>query len=152
MSNTKCDGVKLVNYKISFVKEDLEAVLFDGQEIVDDGNDCGTSLEVWKTAEFVQVLAREPQRRPGKWIENQYPPADSGHRVDKHNHPEVHGKYYNGLPEEDKKYLRFYQEVLASYERESTNYAEAQAQALKSINQTLKEMKKVGKGIQDGIG
>jgi hypothetical protein len=138
----ECEGVQLISYKISFVKENLEAVLLrDGEDIIDDASDCGTSFEVWKTAEFVQTLHEKnpptPGKRPSKWIKNSYPPVR--YRTDEHGNPAAEGLYYNGIPEEDKKFLRFYHEVLANYQRESTNYQESQAKALQSIEQTLKE-------------
>ena len=138
----ECERVHLNSYKISFVKENLEAVLLrDGEDIIDDASDCGTSFEVWKTAEFVQTLHEKnppsPGKRPGKWIKNSYPPAK--YRTDEHGNAAAEGLYYNGIPEEDKKFLRFFHEVLANYERESTNYQESQAKALQSIEQTLKD-------------
>lgn len=132
----ECQGVKLITYKISFVKKDLEAVLLkDGEEIVDDASDCGTSLEVWKTAEFVQTLHENPGKRPKKWLAKDYP--DKKYRTDQNGDQRDNGEYYTGIPEEDKKFLRFYQDVLATYERESTNYQEKQANALDGISSSL---------------
>lgn len=135
----QCESVKLISYKISFVKEGLETVLLrDGEDIVSDASDCGTSFEVWKTAQFMQELQERPRPIPGAWKEGDeiiYPPEK--YRTDC-PHSGIR-ECYNGLPEDDKKFLRFYQETLATYERETTNYQEEQADALKSIARQIRE-------------
>ncbi len=127
-----CEAVKLVDYKISFVKDGLEAVLFHGEDMVTEAQlECDTSFEVWKTAEFIQDLSKNPRAIPPIWKkdgEPVYPPKEF--RADGN---------YNGLPEDDKKYLRFYQDTLATYQRDKANYERDQASALESINRTLLE-------------
>lgn len=109
----QCETVRMIHYKIAFIKEDLEAILWDEQVVVSSETfDCGgTSFEVWKTAEFFQRL---PQPIPNGWktgSEVNYPPA-SFLCKDGEN-----GYKYTGIPDQDKKYLRFFQEEEATYER-----------------------------------
>ena len=109
MSDNNCETVRMIHYKIAFIKSDLEVILWEEQVVVSNETiECdGTSFEVWKTAEFFQRL---PLEIPAAWRKGEeicYPPSSFVEG----------GNYYTGIPDGDKKYLRFFQEEEATYER-----------------------------------
>jgi hypothetical protein len=129
------DVLKLVRYKILFIKRDLEAAFPEIEEVVSDPmDDC--DYAAWKVAEFIQRLSST--RVPSKWggskdgkQKPKYPPQatyNAGKEV----------WYVNGLPEDDKKYLRVYFEVLARYDREEFKYHEQQIKVLEEIRDRIK--------------
>lgn len=121
------DMLKLVRYKILFVKRDYEVVFKEVEELVPDNTD-GTSYTAWKIAEFIQGLRKEPI--PKKWLDKPkpYPPRD-GIASPPVDDPTM----INSLPEEDKKYLRVYYEVMERYTRERFRYEERQIEILEEI-------------------
>jgi len=101
--------LKLVRYKILFVKRGYEWAFPEQEELISDdfeGDDCG--FTAWKIAEFIQALGRVPI--PHKWKEKKYPKYLPDHKYE--------GEFIHWLAEEDKKYLRVYYQVLARYKRE----------------------------------
>jgi hypothetical protein len=123
------DMLKLVRYKILFIKRDYETAFPEVEEIVSDPmEDC--DYTAWKVAEFIQRLARKETRIPMKWG-TKYPKID-------HKPPYREGNFLLGFPEEDKKYLRVYFEVLARYEREAFKYQERQVEVLEEIRDNLR--------------
>jgi hypothetical protein len=119
------DMLKLVRYKILFVKRDLEVVLKeDTEELVHD-NIAESDYIGWKIAEFIQDLKNVDI--PKKWRDKKYP---------RHVKDEVASKI-SRLPEEDKKYLRVYYEVLDRYSRERFKYEEKQIDVLEEIRDKL---------------
>jgi hypothetical protein len=134
-TNLSDDMLKLVRYKILFVKRDYEHAFPEVEELVSD-NMTATAYTAWKIAEFVQNLGRGKTDIPGKWSDG-YP-----------NDKDKQGNYLykkdgklTGLPEDDKKYLRVYYEVLDRYVRESFKYEEDQIDVLKEIRDALREGK-----------
>ena len=137
--STDCETVRLIRYKIAFIKEGFEAILHEEQVVVSSETfDCdGTSFEVWKTAEFFQSLPRDVVAawKTGKEEDEnlvyKYPPDDylegddAGHYTGR----------YTGIPEEDKKYLRFFQEEEATYERRK----DTEVNVLRDIHKQMKE-------------
>lgn len=124
------DDLKLVRYKILFVKRDLEYA-FSEQEALVYENMNATGFTAWKTAEFIQQLAKRNTQVPGKWQQAgyDYPP----------NKPEYRdGDILLGLPDEDKKYLRVYYEVLEHYPREPLEYEDQQLRVLREIRDKMK--------------
>jgi hypothetical protein len=125
------DTLKLVRYKILFIKRDYEtAFLPEREELVSDSMDA-TGYTAWKIAEFIQRLAERETRVPGKWDgypENRNPPAL----------PYRAGDILLGLPEDDKKYLRVYFEVLDRYDREEAKYEQQEIDVLKQIRDRIK--------------
>jgi len=100
------DMLKLVRYKILFVKREYEHAFPEKEDLVSDNMD-GNAFTAWKVAEFIQELQskdREKTRVPKKWADKHYPGGD--YSAD---------SYLTGLPEGDKKYLRVYYEVLDRY-------------------------------------
>ena len=123
------EDLKLVRYKILFIKRDYEHAFEEQEELVyDDTSDAG--FTAWKVGQFIQDIEKEhpnKYRFPSKW--------------DKISNPQEHkdGAYLKGFPfpEDDKKYLRVYFEVLQRYPREPLRYQEEQLTILRDISQTL---------------
>jgi hypothetical protein len=117
--------LKLVRYKILFIKRDYEHAFQEVEELVSDSMD-ETAYTAWKIAEFIQRLAERKTRVPTKW--KKYPPEDKRYRD---------GNILLGFPENDKKYLRVYFEVLDRYDRESFRYEERQIEVLEEIRDRI---------------
>jgi len=119
------DMLKLVRYKILFVRREYEHAFPEQEDLVSDNMD-GSAFTAWKIAEFIQDLHRAATRIPIKWSDKNYPPKDF-----------IRGEYLNGIPHEDKKYLRVYYEVLERYPREKFKYEEQQIKVLEDIRDRL---------------
>jgi hypothetical protein len=119
------DMLKLVRYKVLFVKREYEHAFPEREDLVSDNLD-GSAFTAWKVAEFIQELGRGETSVPPRWREKGYP---SGEHV-------RDGKLM-GLKEEDKKYLRVYYEVLERYPREKFKYEEQQIRVLEEIRNAL---------------
>jgi hypothetical protein len=126
------DMLKLVRYKILFVKREFEYAFPEQEDLVPDDMD-GSAFTAWKIAEFIQDIAKQSTeegqeeiniRVPGKW--KNYPPEEFRD-----------GSYLLGLPHEDKKFLRVYYEVLDRYPREKFRYEEQQIEVLKEIRDKI---------------
>jgi hypothetical protein len=125
------DMLKLVRYKILFVKRDYETAFPEREELVFD-NMTGDAFAAWKVAEFIQRLGAEPV--PPKWIKKNYPKGRTYTAAQKAG---TASTTINTLDEDDKKYLRVYFEVLARYEREEARHAEDQIKVLEDIRDRL---------------
>ena len=97
------DCLKLVRYKILFIKRDLEYAFPEKEELVYDDID-GQAFTSWKIAEFIQDLQSDDPERgdrkykvPPRWHSKHYPP----------NKYQKNG-YLLGFPEEDKEFLRLF--------------------------------------------
>ena len=125
------DQLKLVRYKILFVKRDYEVAFPEREELVHD-NMTGDAFAAWKVAEFIQELNRRGTHVPSKWRDGdgklKYPPGKE------HTEKTDKGWVLLGLPEGDKKYLRVYYEVLERYVREEE---EDQVVVLRSIREAI---------------
>lgn len=130
------DMLKLVRYKILFVRREYEHAFPEQEDLVSDNMD-GSAFTAWKIAEFIQDLHRQVTRVPQKWRDKSYPPKEF-----------IKGEYLNGIPHEDKKYLRVYYEVLERYPREKFKYEEQQIRVLEDIRD---EVARLGGG-SDGSG
>lgn len=119
------DMLKLVRYKILFVRREYEYAFPEQEDLVSDNMD-GSAFTGWKIAEFIQDLHRQTTRVPLKWKDKSYPPRDF-----------IQDGYLNGIPHEDKKYLRVYYEVLERYPREKFKYEEQQIKVLEDIRDRL---------------
>lgn len=119
------DMLKLVRYKVLFVRREYEYAFPEQEDLVSDNMD-GSAFTAWKIAEFIQDLHRETTRVPLKWRDKNYPPRDF-----------INGDYLTGIPHEDKKYLRVYYEVLERYPREKFKYEEQQIKVLEDIRDRL---------------
>ena len=123
------DMLKLVRYKILFVKRDYEHAFQEREELVHD-NMTGDAFAAWKVAEFIQRLNREEV--PHKWLKKNYP-----RQFEDDERDGTKAAYISWLDEDDKKYLRVYYEVLERYEREESRTAEDQIKVLKEIRDRL---------------
>ena len=119
------DMLKLVRYKILFVKREYEHAFPEAEDLVADNMD-GSAFTAWKVAEFIQNLQQKKTQVPRKWSDKVYPGAGF----------ESSG-VLTGLPENDKKYLRVYYEVLDRYPREKFKYEEQQIRVLEQIRDRL---------------
>lgn len=123
------DMLKLVRYKILFVKRDYEVAFPEKEELVHD-NMTADAFSAWKVAEFIQGLGNRETKIPDGWKD--YPMNEPAPKA-----PYQAGGWVLGFPERDKKYLRVYFEVLARYEREEARHAEDQIAVLKDIRNRL---------------
>jgi hypothetical protein len=121
------DMLKLVRYKILFVRREYEVAFPEQEDLVEDNMDP-TAFAAWKVAEFVQQLARGKTQVPAKWLGKRYPDEK-----DAQGHDQRRGDILLSLPEEDKKYLRVYYEVLDRYPREKFKHEEQQIRVLEQI-------------------
>jgi hypothetical protein len=128
MDSRNEDYLKLYRYKILFVKRDLEHAFPEKEELVADEMDAA-AFTAWKVAEFIQQLQHgpTPTKVPDKWGK-EYPPNEPRYRV---------GNDLKGLPDEDKKFLRVYFQVLERYRREPFRYEEQQIEILKGIREGI---------------
>ena len=119
------DMLKLVRYKVLFVKREYEHAFPEKEDLVSDNMD-GSAFTAWKIAEFIQELGRGGTPVPKKWLDKDFPPAEY----------RENGKL-KGLKEDDKKYLRIYYEVLERYPREKFKYEEQQIRVLEEIRDKI---------------
>jgi hypothetical protein len=127
------DMLKLVRYKVMFVRREYEVAFPEQEDLVSDNLD-GNSFTAWKVAEFIQELQKRKTPVPAKWHDKGYPenpgpPAPPNQYED--------GGILLGLPPEDKKYLRVYYQVLDRYPREKFKYEEQQIRILEEIRNKL---------------
>ena len=122
------DMLKLIRYKILFVKRDLEYAFPEKEELVAENTDAA-GYTAWKIAEFIQKLNETPDSR--EMAEQKTIRAES-HETS----PPGPSTMINELDEEDKKYLRVYYEVLERYPRERFKYEERQIEVLEEIQKT----------------
>lgn len=124
------DMLKLVRYKILFVKRDYEHAFPEREELVSDNID-GSAFTAWKIAEFIQRLNKKPVEVPSKFRDysSNYIIGD-----------ETAGYQLTGLEEEDKKYLRVYYEVLERYHREKLEYEERHLAELRQIGKYVEKI------------
>lgn len=151
-ANLNDDMLKLVRFKILFVKRDYETAFQEEEDLVWD-NMTGADFSAWKVAEFIQKLAITPRqvRYPRRWLDktkyHQYALTENGEKIEPppkplkdkaENKPEpilpLKKPYWLiDFPEDDKKYLRVYYEVLERYPREKLRYEERQLEILEKI-------------------
>ena len=130
------DQLKLVRYKILFVKRDYEVAFPEREELVHD-NISGEAFTAWKIAEFIQRLDREEV--PERWRKKGY----LKHR------PGDDKKFIHRLEEDDKKFLRVYYEVLERYVREEDD---SEVDVLKGIRQAIDRLPRMTYGAGEGPG
>ncbi len=124
------DMLKLVRYKVLFVKRDYEWAFPEKEELVSENTDAA-GYTAWKIAEFIQDLPKT--QIPEKWRSKKYPPAEL------ESPPSRDPGMIHALPEDDKKYLRIYYEVLERYPRERFRYEERQIEVLEQIRDKMKD-------------
>jgi hypothetical protein len=73
-----CDRLKLVRFKVLFLKNNLEAAFKEEEELVTE-EVTKEGFISWKIAEFIQKMGRGEVRQPSRWYEeNNYPEHDGG--------------------------------------------------------------------------
>jgi hypothetical protein len=186
-ANLNDDMLKLVRYKILFVKRDYEVAFPEEEDLVPD-NMTGADFSAWKVAEFIQRLGHRPPdvRFPKRWATKScydkyglprnwdeaealqararkaVEEAEAAHREAREakdkNKPDAEVRQHQaeeaarraneaarraepywltGFPEDDKKYLRVFYEVLERYPREKLRYEERQLEILERIADNL---------------
>lgn len=118
------DMLKLVRYKVLFVRREYEVAFPEKEDLVSDNMD-GSAFTAWKIAEFIQDVEKGLVAVPQKWRDKKYPTDHDGDHL-------------TTIPHEDKKYLRVYYEVLERYPREKFKYEEQQIKVLEDIRDELK--------------
>jgi hypothetical protein len=134
--------LKLVRYKILFIKRDYEVAFPEVEELVSDSMD-ETAYTAWKVAEFIQRLNETPVPRE-KWgggtdekVKPNYPKNSRGDLLAQFDVKAGRWMIHK-LPEADKKYLRVYFQVLDRYDREEFKYHEQQIKVLEEIRDRIK--------------
>ncbi len=121
------DMLKLVRYKILFVKRGHEVTFgYEQEDLVSDNIDSAAFV-AWKIAEFADNMAKHKIDVPIRLKEKKYPSGDY-----------VENGKLTGLPEEDRKYLRVYFEVLERIPRQRLKYEEDQLDVLERINDSIR--------------
>ena len=154
-TNLNDDMLKLVRYKVLFVKREYEVAFPEQEELVYD-NMSDTAFVAWKIAEFVQQLA--DTSLPAKWRNKGYPanqpekPSDE--IVRKWTDEKARGgdRRVYWLPEGDKKFLRVYYEVLGRYTREKFKHDERQIEVLEQIRDGIDRNNALAAGAGAGKG
>jgi hypothetical protein len=115
------DTLKLVRYKILFVKRDYEWAFDEKEDLVS----YSTTAPDWaalKISEFTENL--KTTRVPEKWKKKNYPKNASGENIME-------------IPSEDRKYIRIYFEVLQRWDREEAEYDKQQVEVLREIREEI---------------
>jgi hypothetical protein len=135
--NLRDDMLKLVRYKILFIKREYEHAFPEQEDLVYDNMD-GNAFTAWKVAEFIQELAKVKDEKtaegrarvgiriPHKW--KSYPRPEDKYTFD---------GYLTGFPPDDKKYLRVFYQVLERYPREKFRHDERQIEVLEEIRDRI---------------
>ena len=123
------DTLKLVRYKILFVKRDYE-VAFDEKEDLVSYSTTTPDWAALKICEFTENL--KTTKVPEKWDKKKYPKKASGGNIVE-------------IPTEDRKYIRIYFEVLQRWDREEAEYDKQQVEVLREIREEIG-------GVRAGIG
>jgi len=132
------DQLKLVRYKILFVKRDYETAFPEQEELVAD-NMTGDAFAAWKVAEFIQRLTEKKTFIPADWKKQGQPTYPEDPKYKEHTKD---GWVLLGLPERDKKYLRVYYEVLERYVREEDE--DTDVDVLREIRDAINKLNKPG--------
>src|SRR5215469_9481529 len=118
------DMLKLVRYKVLFVRREYEVAFSEHEDLVSD-NMTGNSFVGLKIAEFIQDVEAGKIPIPSKWFSRHYPPGLTN------------GDFLTGIPHGDKKYLRVYYEVMERYPREKFKHEEQQIRVLEEIRDVI---------------
>jgi len=116
------DRLKLVRYKIVFLKRDHEVAFPEKEELVA----YDTSAADWagiKVAHFMDAMrgwAKEDL--PEEWEGKSYPPFIDGHYC---------------IPRDDQRYIRVYFEVLQRWDRMEADYEKRRTQAIEDIRNAI---------------
>jgi hypothetical protein len=130
------DMLKLVKYRVLFVKREYETAFYEHEDVIEDNLD-GSALTAWKVADFIQHLKKHGEKIPPKWGDTYPPVTFRGEYSGGQWVQDDRGLYFNGFREEDRKYLRVSFEVLERYPRERFKYEEQQIKILEEMRDTF---------------
>lgn len=126
--------LKLVRYKVLFIKRKLEVAFPEQEELIaDDTTDTGYTA--WKIAQFIQDLDRI--KVPSQWGGGDNPEKKPKYPDDAIYSTKEKAWVVHELDEEDKKFLRVYFEVLDRYQREKLHKEERQIEVLEQIRDRI---------------
>jgi hypothetical protein len=137
--NLSDDQLKLVRYKILFVKRDYEVAFGEREDLVYD-NMTGEAFTAWKVAEFIQRLGHVVV--PYSWRKKDYPRTFTTDEKDPAKKMDV---FIERLGERDKKYLRVFYEVLERYVREEDE--DDEVTVLKDIKKAIDRLPRMDGGV-----
>jgi len=140
------DQLKLVRYKVLFVKRDYETAFPEKEELVPD-NMTGDAFAAWKVAEFIQQLSHKKTHIPSDWRKGDKPKYPEEEKYIEHTKD---GWVLLGLPERDKKYLRVFYEVLERYVREEDE--DTEVDVLREIRDEIKQLRPGPAAYAGGTG
>ena len=124
------DTLKLVRYKIAFVKRDYEVVFPEKEDIV-SYDTTGPAWAALKIAEFMGSL--NDIDRPKKWMAYPAGGCEPGcNTVYPPGAKETESKIMK-IPDCDRKYIQIFFEVLQRWEREPADYDKQQVEVLRGI-------------------
>ena len=134
------DMLKLVRFKVLFVKRDYEHVFGEWEELVSDNLD-GPAFAAWQIAKFVQRMGSKKVKVPDKWKDEVNDTVPDWVKTEpKLPRTPPNGKAdadLTGLDEDEKKYLRVYYDVLERYPREKLKFEEDQLKELRGIREAI---------------
>lgn len=119
------DTLKLVRYKIVFVKRDYEVAFDEHNELVNYAT-TGPAFAALKIAEFMGQLGHILRPRQWKECDTHYPPGEQG-------------EYIVAIPPCDYKYVQIYFEVLQRWDRQESDYDRQTVDALRGIRSEIRE-------------
>jgi hypothetical protein len=126
--------LKLVRYKILFIKRKYEVAFPEQEELIaDDTTDTGYTA--WKIAQFIQELDRI--KVPSQWGGSDNPEKKPRYPEDAIYSAKEQAWVVHELDEDDKKFLRVYFEVLDRYQREKLHKEERQIEVLEQIRDRI---------------
>ena len=130
-----CDRLRLVRFKVLFLKRNLEVAFPEEEELVPEDMPKEGIIS-WKIAEFVQKMRNGQVAQPPKWRGANYPPPkeDDGSA-------RAQGGNVLELPDQDKRFLRVFCQVLDVYDREKMNYERQQVDVLGEIRDELRKLR-----------
>ena len=138
-TNLNDDMLKLVRYKILFIKRDYEYAFPEKEELVHD-NMSDSAFTAWKVAEFIQSLDRIEVPEAWHDMKPPYPTKQESRKL-----PDGRTVWViHAFDETDKKFLRVYFEVLQRYAREKLLYEEDQLTALRGIQGAIESIQRHG--------
>jgi len=141
-TNLNDDMLKLVRYRILFVKRDYEVAFPEQEELVSDKM-TETAFIAWKVAEFMQRLRDTPL--PPSWVSKDYPsnqlerPPDEVSSLWQAERQNGSARRIHWLPEGDKRYLRVEFEVVTRYPREKCTYEERRIEVLADMANVIQD-------------
>jgi hypothetical protein len=137
------DDLKLVEYDIWFTKADLHASLENDRDVIaystTTGDYKGTRISKFRN-ELADAATKAqkgegegPFKRPKKWLENHYPPAEF--RVDENGNHASDGRYYRDIPQDDvDEYVKVDVRLISRRPKDEKD----ESDRLKDINKTLR--------------